>query len=293
MVGESTLNARKCYPLLLGLPGARRCCCNDVLNAELPEQMPWCRRQPCVGNAVVEAGVVCHGSQHQALLVHQVIKGPQHLKIQVCIQPCSMHIMLFNVFVKQCAVSPIPGIRAVLWQWPSLSFMPFILTPIMMHVQDPCGVCTHDVLREAIICLQQPRVVLLDEISVSFIRPKLVFPGRVHCSANKLLDLCEDVKAQTLSHRCQITTICCRFRRINQYTNCEEQVCTTSKSRSYLMNGKEKPLSITGFDTIVPPHCVLPSFKAGRQNFLLPGLMDNFRNPAAAYIEGGSKSDTT
>lgn len=59
------------------------------------------------------------------------------------------------------------------------------LTPILVQVEDPHSVSSHDILRERVIRFQQPRIMLPDKLSVGFISPQSVLPGRMHVSAGK------------------------------------------------------------------------------------------------------------
>ena len=49
-----------------------------------------------------------------------------------------------------------------------------------MQIHDPCHIRSHDVSWEPVISLQQPRVVLLDKLSVLCIGPESVLPPGVH-----------------------------------------------------------------------------------------------------------------
>lgn len=61
--------------------------------------------------------------------------------------------------------------------------MRLFLTPILVEVEDPRSVSSHDVFRERVIRLQQPGIVLPDKLPIGFICPQPVLPGWMHVSA--------------------------------------------------------------------------------------------------------------
>ncbi len=77
---------------LLRLPGTGRGGGADVLYAKLPEGVAGYGGHPRIGNAVIKGEIIGHGCQHQLLALCEVVKGPQHLKIEICIQTCACGI---------------------------------------------------------------------------------------------------------------------------------------------------------------------------------------------------------
>ena len=155
---------------------------------------------------MIESKVLSHGCQDEALSLHEPIKGLQHLKIQISIEPCTGSQVLMSQLFSMCRGSVVQMAvqRHTPWHWQmgsdavlllqcSAHGSPFWgcfsggLTSKLVHIQYPGHVCSHDVFWEPVISLQQPGIVLLNQLSVLCICPEPVLPSCMHLPVARII----------------------------------------------------------------------------------------------------------